>query len=383
MKRNLIILSTFCLGVLATWRAFPAQPSGMVVGWGNINFEEYGILSGFQTNGLVAISNHILTNAVAVSPGSMSSLAVLENGDVVGWGRNGWGQANNLPSKEIMGTNGPVVFKGLPLTDVIAVAAGNTYCLALRKDGTVLTWGGSPDVKGNIGAEVLGPKGLRNIKAIAAGDERSLTLREDGTVEVFGRGNPAPKGLTNAISIAASVGVWGREDAALKRDGTVVTWNVRGIPGQQARQPEGMSNIVAIAAGGAHILALQDNGTVWGWGYNRNGEATGEPTELNRSAARIISSGKVLDNKSAIAAEKNQFAAGVVKIKGKVLDGVSAIAAGYRCSLALKKDGTLVFWGDDNEGRMKPPADLNGVIAIALSDSKGLAITTNKALLSR
>ena len=359
--KKLSILIPLLMEVFAVSRAFPAQPSGMVVGWGNINFGEYGMVSGFQSNGVVAISNHIITNAVAISAGGLFSLAVLENADVVGWG---FGQPNNLPLRKgmrngpfILGTNGPVIFNGLPVTGVTKVAAGHSHGLALLKDGNVLTWGGTPDVKGNIGPEVLAPKGLRNIKAIAAGDYRSLTLTDEGIVQVWGRGNPAPVGLTNVIAISAGVGGAGREDAALKRDGTVVTWNVRGIPGQQARQPEGMSNIVAVTAGGAHILALQDNGTVWGWGYNRHGQATGEPTS-----------------------EENQDAAGIVRIDGKILDKVSAVAAGVGCSLALRKDGTLLFWGADPYNRIKPPPNLNGVVAIALSESRGLAITTNKAL---
>ena len=358
MKGKLSILIPLLMEVFAVSRAFPAQPSGMVVGWGNINFGEYGMVSGFRSNGVVAISNHIITNAVAISAGGLFSLAVLENDDVVGWGL---GQPNNLPLRK-GGTNGPVIFNGLPVTGVAKVAAGHSHGLALLKDGNVLTWGGTPDVKGNIGPEVLAPKGLRNIKAIAAGDQRSLTLTDEGIVQVWGRGNPAPVGLTNVIAISAGVGGAGREDVALKRDGTVVTWNVRGIPGQQARQPEGMSNIVTVTAGGAHILALQDNGTVWGWGYNRHGQATGEPTSEGNQYA--------------------EYAAGIVRIDGKILDNVSAVAAGVGCSLALRKDGTLVFWGADPYNSIKPPPNLNGVVAIALSESRGLAITTNKALLS-
>jgi Regulator of chromosome condensation (RCC1) repeat len=130
--------------IKTTWNALTASRTGMVVGWGNINFGEYGMVSGFQKNGVVAISNHIITNAVAISAGGLFSLAVLENADVVGWGL---GQANNLPPRKGLGTNGPVIFNGLPLTGVTAVATGNSHGLALLKDGSVLTWGGNPDVK--------------------------------------------------------------------------------------------------------------------------------------------------------------------------------------------------------------------------------------------
>ena len=34
----------------------------------------------------------------------------------------------------------------------------------------------------------------------------------------------------------------------------------------------GLTNVIAIAAGGLHTLALKSDGTVWGWGYNGQGE---------------------------------------------------------------------------------------------------------------
>ena len=51
---------------------------------------------------------------------------------------------------------------------------------------------------------------------------------------------------------------------ALKTDGTVIAWgdNRQG----QIIIPEGLSNVVAIAAGGFHNVALLQNGTVVTWG---------------------------------------------------------------------------------------------------------------------
>jgi len=46
---------------------------------------------------------------------------------------------------------------------------------------------------------------------------------------------------------------------ALKSDGTVATWGACLYP------PTGLSNVVAIAAGNGHSLALKEDGTVVGW----------------------------------------------------------------------------------------------------------------------
>ncbi|HLP75484.1 MAG TPA: hypothetical protein VK327_01090, partial [Candidatus Paceibacterota bacterium] len=89
--------------------------------------------------------------------------------------------------------------------------------------------------------------------------------------------------------------------------------------------PAGLANIVAVAAGFAHCLALKNDGTVTGWGYNGYGQ-------LN------IPSG---------------------------LDGVIALAGGVDQSLALKSDGTLVAWGHNDMGQGTVPAGLSNVVAIA------------------
>jgi len=54
-----------------------------------------------------------------------------------------------------------------------------------------------------------------------------------------------------------------------------------------------------------------------------------------------------------------------------------AISAYYGYSLALKRDGTVVGWGENCPGI---PAGLAGVVAIAAGDDFCLAITTNNAV---
>src|SRR6267143_1555706 len=54
-----------------------------------------------------------------------------------------------------------------------------------------------------------------------------------------------------------------------------------------------------------------------------------------------------------------------------------AIAAGNYHSLALKSDGTVVAWGDNNDGESMAPANLTGVIAIAAGFSHSLALRSD------
>ena len=68
------------------------------------------------------------------------------------------------------------------LTNVVAIAAGETFSQALRSDGTVIEWGAD-----------LAPSGLTNVVAIAAGRFPRLALKSDGTVVQWG-GSTAPAG---------------------------------------------------------------------------------------------------------------------------------------------------------------------------------------------
>jgi alpha-tubulin suppressor-like RCC1 family protein len=78
----------------------------------------------------------------------------------------------------------------------------------------------------------------------------------------------------------------------VKPDGTVWTWGTNGY-GQlgdgtttQRRVPTQvttLSDIIAVAAGADHTLALEDDGTVWAWGNNGNGQL-GDATTTSRSS---------------------------------------------------------------------------------------------------
>ena len=100
-----------------------------------------------------------------------------------------------------------------------------------------------------------------------------------------------------------------------------------------------MSNVIAIAAGEYHSLALKRDGTVVAWGSNAKGQTT-VPT----SATNVV-----------------------------------AIAAGWDSSLALKSDGTLVTWGTNTIGGnlIYIPPNLTNVVTITAGDANGIAITAD------
>jgi hypothetical protein len=91
---------------------------------------------------------------IAIACGDYHSLALRRDGTVVAWGG------------EWTGTNVPP-----DLTDVVAIAAGYSHSIALRSDGTIVTWGGSYNVN-----QTVVPVGLRQVVSISGGSYHSLAL---------------------------------------------------------------------------------------------------------------------------------------------------------------------------------------------------------------
>lgn len=142
--------------------------------------------------------------------------------------------------------------------DVVDAVAGDTQVLLLKRDGTVLAWGYNSEceVGTGDGKTKLAPvpiAGLRNVKQIAAGNNVSGAVLEDGTVWLWGWGQKGQ--LAN--------GLWGWQTPCAR------------IPAKV----EGLTGVKQLSLGDLSAVALKDDGTVWGWGTNKNGELCDGTTE--------------------------------------------------------------------------------------------------------
>ena len=201
----------------------------------------------------LAIVQGLAPNIVAVAAGDGYSLALDANGDVWSWGRSG-------PADRSGPGNSPTPVRLAGLSNVIAIAAAAEHALALRRDGAVLAWGSNRNGKLGDGTEIsrLLPTPTlvtSQITAIAAGSDSSLALRNDGVVLSWGVNETGQLG-----SGSASPGF-------------------RPTPGAVT----GLADVVAISSGAGHSLALQRNGSVWAWGYNNVGQL-GDGTNTPRLA---------------------------------------------------------------------------------------------------
>jgi Regulator of chromosome condensation (RCC1) repeat len=146
-----------------------------------------------------------------------------------------------------------------------------------------------------------------------------------------------PAGLTNLVAVAAGHG----HCLAVRNDDTVAAWmaSVWGYPSAgQTNVPPGLSNVVAVAGGFCHSLALKEDGTVVAWG---------------------------------------QYADRTPVIVPAGLSNVIAVAGGDYHSVALRSDGTVVVWGENNYGQTNVPARVSNIVAISCGSSYTLALSAS------
>jgi alpha-tubulin suppressor-like RCC1 family protein len=286
------------------------------------------------------------------------NLALRSDGTVAGWGANFLGQATGGEATERAVPPETVRVGGRVLSNVVAIAAGRQFSLALKADGTLATWG-----------QNYIPKELTNVVGIAAAGHASAVIQPNGTLvewvgdpsmHQYGELSPVV-GISNVIAIAMGQGSIITRNIALLRDGTVRSWG-RQSDYRDEEPTAGLSNIVAVAVSGGHTLAMKCDGTVLGWGANESGQATGTPTT-----------------------KLPWLSAGEVRIDGHPLTNITSVAAGDGYSLALSKDGRLVAWGRmvNNLYPAIVPPGLSNVVAIASGGDRCLAITTNRLIVER
>lgn len=234
----------------------------------------------------------------------------------------------------------------------------------LGRTQTVIAWGNNSSGQMNI------PASATNVIAVAAGVEHSLALRKDGSVISWGAINHVPADATNIVAISAR----GSNNVALRADGQVIVWGPNTFG--QTNVPLAATNVVAISAGNEHILALRQDGTVLAWGKNTNGQSS-PPFELANVTAisagsehslALLSSGSVVP----WGGGKNIAQSHARAFPPADLTNVVAVFANYSNNVALKVDGTVTVWG--RKTQPIPPAAATNIVTLAVKPDHCLAL---------
>jgi alpha-tubulin suppressor-like RCC1 family protein len=292
------------------------KADGTVWAWGQNDKGQLG--DGTTTDRLIPTQVPGLTGIVSIAAGDKFSLAVKNNGTVWTWGHNNKGQLGDNTTTDrsspvqVVGGASPC---GAFLCNIVKSAAGSTFALVIRNDGTVWSWGQND--KGQLGdgtssdrsapVQVLtGASGcavnLCNVTEVAAGDKHSIVLKGDGSVWTFGRNHKGQLGDNTTTDRSTPVQVVGGASGCgaficgisklgsgadftflLKSDGTVYSFgrNHKGQLGDctitdrlSPVQVNGITNIVALSKGTANSFALSmdNNGDFLVWGQNDKGQ---------------------------------------------------------------------------------------------------------------
>ena len=334
-----------------------------------------------SANSSVPVQVKDITDAKAVTTGGENSCAVHEDGAISCWGNNYDGQLGNGQSGEDVFSSIPVEVAGI--TDAKAVSAGWDYSCALHQDGTISCWGDNwygqlgngqsgDDARSSMPVQVAD---ITDATAIASNSRHSCALREGGTISCWGNNRSGQLGnrksrddgaephssvpvevadITDATAIAA-----GKDHScAVRRSGTVSCWgnnydgqlgngqsqdyenrSVESRYGPYSYMPTGVAGItdaVAISAGGEHSCAVHRTGAISCWGNNWHGQ---------------LGNGQGGTDDAGFAEIANDFYSPLpVSVVG--ITDATAITTGLLHTCALHRTGAVSCWGDTGYGQL-------------------------------
>jgi alpha-tubulin suppressor-like RCC1 family protein len=244
---------------------------------------------------------------------------------------------------------------------VTGVDGSFAHTVALRSDGSV--WTAGANTYGELGRTTADAKqratpgqvaGLPSAAKVVAGVDFTVVLAVDGTVWTFGRNNLRQLGR----KLPAGSG------------------GASATPGQVP----GLSQIVDIAAGADHVLAVRADGTAWSFGSNQAGQlGRSKSAGLNvgvsvgmipgltgiKSASATIIASLLLAGEGRV----YTFGSAALGALGRSFDpaiatptftpelipnfrGVKSLSSGQYFTLALMNDGTVFGFGSNIAGEL-------------------------------
>jgi alpha-tubulin suppressor-like RCC1 family protein len=309
-----------------------------------------------------------LFGVVKVATGGRHTCAVvqMETSDAVKcWGANDHGQLGNGTNAE---SRAPIDVAGLVGVRVTALTAGSDHTCVLLDTGEVLCWGyngygqlgNGSTVSSNVPLAVTLPGG-ETVTSIASGQNHNCLLTAGRYVYCWGFNEfgqvgdgvmppppayPTPTRVNSLAGTATAVDTGGNHACALNTDGTVQCWGANDSgqlgndradldvhsspifvaegPGLTAR----LTGVQSIALGFSHSCARMNGSWVKCWGWNFNGQlGVGSNNEHH---APVF----------------------VQEAPGSDLVNVSTVAPGGYHTCAVMGDTRAMCWGKNMDGQL-------------------------------
>ena len=263
-----------------------------------------------------------------VGMGRSHTCAILDDSSLMCWGSDSWGILGNGDG-ETSSQYEPVQATVPDGRTVKSVGGGQTNTCILLTDGGVMCWGkdhvgqngdgGTSSTTHSASSNVALPDGRAAVH-LAVGDYHSCVILDNGQVSCWGYNtdgmlgdNTTSNSITPVIShlpngsVAVDLAVGIYHSCAVIENGSVYCWGHNhkgrlgvGFTGGELHIPQhvvGATDVVAIDADEWHTCALNRNGTILCWGYNKQGQLglghSGDrntPNELDWSSAPFAAS---------------------------------------------------------------------------------------------
>ena len=272
-------LSTGVVALYATGYAFSAlKTGGSVVSWG------LSSRGGSQTSPSNVTAN-LASGVIKIFSNSSAFVALKSNGSVVVWGDSEWG--GDITSVASLLDSG-----------VVVVYPNSGAFAALKTDGSVVTWG-KPSYGGDSSS--VSSQLLSDVVSVYGTQQAFAALKRNGSVVAWGAasygGSPASAvsgGNTSSVTASLTSGVvmiysnW-YAFAALKRNGSVITWGGNGGKQSTSAASALESGVVAIYSNSYNFAALKINGSVVTWDSTTgNGYYGGDSSSVSSQLTNIV-----------------------------------------------------------------------------------------------